>query len=166
MYYTGLAASYSYQMTALTECADPGSPDAQTLIGKLDREILRRYPGGPIHGIDIDEFRAADGYFVVIREPASGQPIACGAFRPVTPHCVEIKRMFVDEHFRRRGYAKQILIHLETVAKQRGFRGFVLETATGQPEAMGLYERLGYFRIPRFGSYVSSEISVCYAKQG
>jgi putative acetyltransferase len=153
-------------MTAFLEPVDPASPEAQRLTGKLDREILRRYPGGPLHGIDIDEFRAANGYFVVLREPDAREAVACGAFRPVTPHCVEIKRMFVDEPFRRRGYARYILTHLEEVARKRGYRGFILETATGQPEAMALYERLGYFRIPKFGSYVSSEISVCYAKQG
>jgi GNAT superfamily N-acetyltransferase len=126
---------------------------------------MRRYPGEPVNGINVEEFRAAKGYFVVAREPERGEAVGCGAFRPVTADCAEMKRMFVDERFRGRGYAKQILTHLETVAKQRGFRGFVLETGSGQPEAMGLYERLGYFKIPAFVPYASSPISVCYAKQ-
>jgi putative acetyltransferase len=158
--------AYPLAIIAFVENVDPGSPDAQRLTAALDREIMRRYPGEPVNGIDLDEFRAANGYFVVVREPDSRQPVGCGAFRPVTPDCAEIKRMFVEEPFRGRGYAKQILTHLETVGKQRGFRGFVLETGIGQPEAMGLYERLGYFRIPKYGRHVGSEKSVCYAKQG
>ncbi len=33
-----------------------------------------------------------------------------------------------------------------------------------QPEALGLYERCAYERIPAFGEYVGAPFSVCFAK--
>jgi hypothetical protein len=39
-----------------------------------------------------------------------------------------------------------------------------LETGTEQPDAMAFYERHGYRRIPNFGHYAGSELSVCYER--
>jgi hypothetical protein len=39
-----------------------------------------------------------------------------------------------------------------------------LETGTEQPDAMAFYERHGYRRIPNFGHYADSELSVCYER--
>ena len=40
----------------------------------------------------------------------------------------------------------------------------VLETGIRQPEAIALYERAGFSRIPAFGEYVHSPLSVCMGK--
>jgi hypothetical protein len=40
----------------------------------------------------------------------------------------------------------------------------VLETGTGQPEAVRLYEREGYHPIPQFGDYIGESTSLCFAK--
>ena len=143
---------------------DPADSEAQRLIAELDRDLNRRYPGDPVHGIDVDEFKAAGGYFVLLSADERSDAVACGAFRPVTPDCVEIKRMFVQEASRGQGYARTILRHLEDVARQRGFRGMVLETGSGQPEAIALYQSSGYFRIPNFGAYAGNPNSVCFGK--
>jgi GNAT superfamily N-acetyltransferase len=151
-------------MTVHFESLDAGHPEASRLISELDAELRRRYPGQPVWGIEAVGFRAAGGYFVVLREQPGTPAVACGAFRPVTPECVEIKRMYVEPAARGRGHAKAVLRHLEAVAQARGYRGFVLETGLAQPEAMGLYRRLGYFQIPVYGDYVGSSCSVCFAK--
>jgi putative acetyltransferase len=39
-----------------------------------------------------------------------------------------------------------------------------LETGVRQPEAISLYEKLGYHRIPNYGKYRDSEMSVCFEK--
>ena len=152
-------------MNAVIENLDAGEPEAQRLIAELDCDLNQRYPGEQTNGINVEEFRAVDGYFVVVRAPESRAAVACGAFRPVSPHCVEMKRMYVHSSHRRRGYARIILQHLEAVARGRGFRGFVLETGMGQPEAIALYEAVGYFRIPNYGHYADNPNSVCFAKQ-
>jgi hypothetical protein len=40
-----------------------------------------------------------------------------------------------------------------------------LETGTEQPDARRFYEREGYHRIPLFGAYEGSELSVCYERE-
>lgn len=139
------------------------SDEADQLISELDSEIASRYPGSPINGIDAAGFEKAGGYFVIARE--AGQPVGCGAFRPVGDRCAEIKRMFVRETARRRGIARQILRHLETEIRRRGFSSIVLETGRDQPEALALYEAEGYFPIATFLGYVGNPISRCFAKR-
>jgi GNAT superfamily N-acetyltransferase len=145
------------------QAVDVGDAEAQKLMGELDLELNRRYPGVPTNGIDTEEFRAAGGYFVLLR--CGGEAIGCGAFRSVEAGCVEIKRMFVREAHRGHGYSKQILRHLEDVAKSRGFRRFVLETGVRQPEAAGLYVSAGYLSIPNYGRYAGNPDSICFAKE-
>jgi GNAT superfamily N-acetyltransferase len=83
----------------------------------------------------------------------------------VQADCVEIKRMFVRETYRGRGYSRLILLRLEELAQRRGCRRVVLETGVGQPEAIGLYESAGYLRIPNYDQYAGNPNSVCLAKQ-
>lgn len=143
--------------------ASPAIDEASELIRELDVEIASLYPGLPINGIDVAEFEAAGGYFVIARD--AEQAVGCGAFRPVGEQCAEIKRMFVRATARRRGIARQILRHLEDEARRRGFRSIVLETGCKNSEAIALYEAEGYFPIPPFLGYVGSPISRCYAKK-
>ncbi len=77
---------------------------------------------------------------------------------------IEIKRMYVVPSSRGSGAAVAMLTHLEAEARARGFARVVLETGTLQHAAIRLYEREGYVRIPSFGYYADSPISVCFAK--
>ncbi len=76
----------------------------------------------------------------------------------------EIKRMYVAPDVRGRRLAAQILSHLEALARDFGYARVVLETGTLQPEAIRLYERSGYQRIPCYGSYADDGYSVCFGK--
>jgi hypothetical protein len=49
-----------------------------------------------------------------------------------------------------------MLEHLEMFACQQGTTVLQLETGIYQPEAMGLYERMGYRPIPPFPPYAES----------
>lgn len=141
----------------------PASGEARELIRELDMEIAALYPGLPINGIDAAEFESAGGYFVIAT--GAGQPLGCGAFRPLGEDCAEIKRMFVRPAARRRGISRQILRHLEAEIRRRGFRSIVLETGQHNSEALALYESEGYFPIPPYLGYVGSPISRCYVKK-
>jgi GNAT superfamily N-acetyltransferase len=138
------------------------SPPAAKLIAALDADILRRYPGLPVNGIEAMDFEAAGGVFVVayVEETAA----ACGAFRPYG-EAVEVKRMYVHPDFRGRGLAKRILQFLESEAARRGFTRAILETGNRQPEAIGLYAAAGWQPIAPFGRYAESTSSVCFEKR-
>ncbi|BDZ46426.1 hypothetical protein GCM10025866_23350 [Naasia aerilata] len=72
--------------------------------------------------------------------------------------------MYVVPGRRGSGVSVAVLRALEEAARDRGWTDLVLETGTEQPDAIRFYEREGYTRIPNFGSYVDSPISVCYAR--
>lgn len=142
----------------------PTHQEARALMRELDKEIAALYPESVISGIDETEFERAGGYFVLANDGA--QIVGCGGFRPIDPGCVEVKRMFVRPHARRRGIARQILRHLEEEARRRGFRSTVLETGHDNLGAIALYESEGYSRIPEFAGCVGIPISCCYIKYG
>ena len=142
---------------------DPSTPEAADLIAALDRDLNARYPGLEVHGIDVWNFREAGGVFLVGRLDIV--PVACGAFRPMQEEgVVEVKRMYVRDGHRGRGFGRAILAALEEKATRRGYRVIRLETGDNQPEAIALYESAGYHRIPCYGDYASNPHSRCFEK--
>lgn len=141
---------------------EPDSPDAQALFALLDADIRSRFPGEPVNGIAPDQFRSANGYLSLLFD--GDLPVACGSFRPLDPTTAEVRRMFVLPERRGQGLATTILGHLEEVAVARGHHRIILETGNKQFEAIALYEKLGFHRIPAFGPYLDSPISVCFEK--
>lgn len=144
--------------------ADPRSSEATSLIRDLSNELARRY--------DFEEdgsgnFRPED-----VLGPRAGflvgwigrDAVACGAFRVMEADVAEIKRMFVRPEYRGRGFSKAILEDLERRARACGYRKVRLETGNRQPEAIALYQRSGYHRIPNFGIYQKVESSLCFEK--
>ena len=132
------------------------------LIDQLDADLRERYPGEPVNGIDPAAFRIAGGYFVLAQ--CESRTVGCGAFRPLDPRTVEIKRMFVLPDFRGRRIARSILVALEVEARQCGYLRSVLETGVRQPEAIALYRACGYAEVEAFGPYIGSPHSVCFGK--
>jgi GNAT superfamily N-acetyltransferase len=142
---------------------DPASHDAAALIAELDRDLISRYPGLQVQGIHAANFRQAGGVFFIGR--IGDVPAACGALRPIDSRAVEVKRMFVSEGYRRRGFARAILRVLEEKAAQRGYSIIRLETGGSQPEAIALYESAGYHTIPCYGDHASDPLSRCFEKR-
>ncbi len=57
-----------------------------------------------------------------------------------------------------------MLNRLESIARDAGRHELRIETGRKQPEALGLYYSVGFSEMQRFGPYVESEYSVCFAK--
>ena len=142
---------------------DPGTAAATSLISALDQELLERYPGMPIHGINALEFRRSGGIFLI--GTLNQEAVACGALRPLFHDVGELKRMFVRKDQRGRGFARAMLAALEDLGARRGYVAIRLETGVGQPEAIALYESAGYQRISCFGEYTSDSWSRCFEKR-
>jgi putative acetyltransferase len=102
--------------------------------------------------------------FLVALEDDGSTPIACGGLRRIDDMHGEIKRMYVTPERRGRGVATAILRELERRARGLGWGRLVLETGDRQPDAIRFYEREGYSAIPRYGHYVNSALSRCYAR--
>ena len=77
----------------------------------------------------------------------------------------EIKRVFVLDDYRGRGLSARIMNHLEAELQKRGVWMFRLETGVRQPEALGLYRKLGYHECGPYGAYGLDPFSVFMEKQ-
>ena len=76
----------------------------------------------------------------------------------------EIKRMYVLPDMRNSGVATALLAAIEASAREHDMRQIVLETGLKQPEAISLYEKLGYLRIPNYGHYKDAPDCVSFAR--
>jgi GNAT superfamily N-acetyltransferase len=144
-------------------------PDAAKLIAEVQQEYVVRYGDPDVTPVDPADFAASRGVFLV--GYVDDVPIACGAWRAhdgpapeFQPGDAELKRMFVTASARGRGFARAILAELERTAAAAGRRRAVLETGTGQPEALTLYRSSGYRAIESFGVYQNEPESRCFAK--
>lgn len=93
-----------------------------------------------------------------------GDAVGCGGVRRHQGDVAEIKRLWVDPPARGRGVARALVARLEEEAALLGYRALVLETGLRQPEALRLYESLGYGRRPLYGRYRDSPLSVCLGR--
>lgn len=78
------------------------------------------------------------------------------------PGVIELKRLFVRPGHRGHGHSRVMMGVAESLARRSGATRLVLETGDQQPEALSLYDRIGYRRIPNFGEYKHEEGSICY----
>lgn len=140
----------------------PRSAASAKLIAELSAELSARYGddgSGRFDPADVEVERAA---FVVAR--LDGEPVGCGALRPMDEQAAEVKRMYVRSSARGQGISKKILQKLEDLARDFGYQIVRLETGYKQPEAIHLYEKSGYRRIDNYGPYIGSEYNLCFEK--
>lgn len=137
---------------------------AAKLIKALNSELSATYPeeGATHFRLDPEETEEGRGAFLVAR--VDGVPMACGAIRKNDEETAEIKRMYVVPEARGRGLSRRVLAALEAEAARLQVKRIVLETGPRQHAALALYERAGYRRIPLFGEYVGSPLSICMEK--
>lgn len=140
---------------------DSTNPDFIKLVGELDADL--RIRDGSEHSF-YAQFNKIDALKNVVVAYNNIEPIGCGAYKPYENGIAEIKRMFVPLHERGKGIAGIVLGELEKWACEEGFASCILETGKKQPEAIRLYEKLGYSYIPNYGQYAGIENSVCLKK--
>jgi putative acetyltransferase len=145
---------------------DPGHPDAQALMAQSEALMSSLYPSESNHFEPADGLRAPQGVFwgLWLGDALAG----CGGVKfhaPAgEPAYGEIKRLFVLDSARGQGAAKLLMARLEGELTARGVRLARLETGIHQPEALGLYRRLGYAERPPFGGYALDPLSVFFEK--
>lgn len=140
----------------------PDQPDVHALIAELDSYLYSLYPPENVYALDIASLLQPNVLFAVARD-ADGSALGCGAV-VVTPEYGEIKRMYVRPAARGRGLARRLISALEEKAQTQGCSVFALETGPIQPEALALYERMGYKYRGAFGDYPEDPLSVFMQK--
>jgi GNAT superfamily N-acetyltransferase len=94
---------------------------------------------------------------------AAGVPVGHAALRWLGAE-LELKRMYVVPSHRGAGVAVALLAAAERAAARLGARRIVLQTGDRQPDAVRLYEKSGYTRMPIFGPYRAMPHSRCFQK--
>jgi GNAT superfamily N-acetyltransferase len=135
--------------------------DFLELVRELDKELKIR--DGEEHSF-YAQFNKTDSIKYVVVAYEEEQPVGCGAIKEFSPYTMEIKRMFVPLDKKGKGIASELLTELETWAGELGYIRCILETGTKQPEAIRLYEKNHYKRIPNYGQYDQVENSLCFEK--
>jgi GNAT superfamily N-acetyltransferase len=138
---------------------DPGDGRVAPLVAALRAELDGRYP---------EEIAFAHP---TVREAArfllasvDGAAVGCCAVQPLADADSELKRMYVVPGLRGRGIAGRLMAEAERLAARLGRTRIKLETGVRQPEAIAVYERAGFHRIPTYPPYDGWDLSVCYAK--
>ncbi|MDR1427840.1 MAG: GNAT family N-acetyltransferase [Bifidobacteriaceae bacterium] len=166
--------------------AAAADPRFVALAAAQQAELVERYGGGepmclPVNRL-VEVLLALDGDDPVgcvalaapPEHPADPRPLtgstatlAGGVSAPEVPDQAvlgEIKRLYVTPAARRRGVSRMLMGEVESRAARRGLAALVLESGTAQPEAVGLYESLGYHLIANYGDYAQAPRSLSYAR--
>lgn len=137
---------------------DDTDDDLATMLRRTVAELTRRYPD-----YHPEPFVEHAEYFVA---RLHDRPVGCIALvvHDDLPGAGEVKRLYVDDSARRAGVAQALMSALEDRARARGLRRIVLETGNRQPEAVSLYERLGYAVVDPYHPQGWNEVSIFMAR--
>jgi GNAT superfamily N-acetyltransferase len=140
---------------------DPATPEAHALLEALSDTLAAITGSSGKSSFNADDVRGPRSVFAVARA-ASGEPVGCGAFRPLSEDVAELKRMYAVPGTH--GVGTAVLHWLEAQASQLGYSQLWLETRRVNERAVRFYEARGYRPIPNFGKYAGRPEAVCFAK--
>jgi GNAT superfamily N-acetyltransferase len=146
-------------------------PRAIAMRASMDEEMSERYE---MQAIDpaamarINEALSVDPATIaatVLAISDGGTPTGHAALRPHGEDGWEVKRVIVLSAARGEGVGQGLMLQLEEIAREAGVTRLILQTGDRQPEAVRLYERLGYLPIPVYPPYDAVlPQSFCFAK--
>ncbi len=139
----------------------PDDESASLLISALDVYQLSLYPAESNHLDGLEELTRSNVLFIgaYLNDELGG----IAAVKKLDGYG-EIKRLYVRPESRGHGLAVLLMKELEQHLVEQGVLIARLETGTRQPEAVSLYQRLGYRSIGPFGSYNEDPLSIFMEK--
>ena len=145
-------------------------PDAEGLRAAMAREVGPRY-SDRVSTADRAATNAVDPtsvFLTVVVYTAAGatdtrEAVGHAALR-WNGDDLELKRMFVTVEHRGTGVSTALLSAVEDAARKAGRPRLILQTGDRQPDAVRLYEKSGYSRIPIFSPYEILPFSNCFEK--
>ncbi|MEM7563707.1 MAG: GNAT family N-acetyltransferase, partial [Pseudomonadota bacterium] len=143
---------------------NPDHDEVKELIDASNQFYTDLYPPESNHLTTDDELRQPDMLFIGGR--LDQQLVASGAARMMNDddEYAEIKRVYVMPGYRGQGLSLTIMDWLEQELRNRDIHLLRLETGVKQPEAIGLYHKLGYRERGPFGAYKPDPLSVFMEK--
>jgi GNAT superfamily N-acetyltransferase len=151
-------------------------PRAEALRAEMDVEVSPRYAdrltdAAPAAAEEAQRTFAVDPDTIVatvLAVDAAGDVVGHAALRDLAhdgTRDLEVKRVFVKPRVRGTGASRALMGELERIAQDRGAGRLILQTGDRQHDAVVLYERIGYRRIPIFEPYKAFAFSQCFEKE-
>lgn len=143
------------------------------LSGEAIRELVALHlsgmhansPACKVHALPVEKLRqpGVTFYSAWVGDALAGM----GAIRKLDPMHGELKSMRVASDWLGRKIGEAMLLHLLSVARQRGYARVSLETGQGPAfePALGLYRKHGFVNCEAFADYVLDEFSQCLTLQ-
>ena len=119
-------------------------------------------------GDELEKYREYNEFktpHIVILMMDDEKAIACASYRASDEKSVEFKRVYVKEQYRKRGIASHIVKELEKDAIEKGFKDSHIVTGKNNHEAIGLYEKLGYYKTDKFEQFQEDNTIICMKKE-
>jgi GNAT superfamily N-acetyltransferase len=126
-----------------------GSEGPRRVVARAEAELVVRYgflDDGEL-GLTAAMFDPPTGVFLVARTDSRAEPVGGVGLRTVRPGTGEVRRLWVDPEWRGRGIGRDLMTHVEGAARDLDHSVLRIETGDRQPEAVALYQVLGWERV-------------------
>jgi GNAT superfamily N-acetyltransferase len=156
----------SAELTVHIESVEWDDAWAVALREALSAEMRLRYADRLAARVDMPAGMAVEAdtaAYTAVAYTAGRLPVGHAALRWLGAD-LELKRMYVAPSHRGKGVSVALLTAVEQEAARIGAARIVLQTGDRQPDAVRLYEKSGYIRIPIFAPYQALIYSNCYQK--
>lgn len=140
----------------------PQSKDYAMLAKKLDDYYI--FLVGDVH-LRYASLNNPKNMACIVVAYEDNTPVGCGCWKAVDEKTAEVKRIFVEPNYRRRGVASAIIDLLESHICASGYSQILLETARTTGDSKALYLSLGYREIDYYGSPAGAENCRCFLKE-
>jgi DNA-binding MarR family transcriptional regulator len=139
---------------AMIERVGPASDAARWCMSQYFAELASRFEEGfdPGKSLPMDDAELIPPRGAFLVASLDGEPVACGAVKPLAPGVGYLKRMWVAGSVRGLGFGRRMLAALESQARELGMTTLCLETNRALVEAIRLYESAGYVRVAPFNA--------------
>ena len=149
-------------MDAITIIEDDLSGDAIRELVALNLSGMQaNSPACKVHALPVEKLRqpGVTFYSAWVGDALAGM----GAIRELDAWHGELKSMRVASNWLGRKIGEAMLLHLLSVARQRGYSRVSLETGQGPAfePALGLYRKHGFVNCEAFADYVLDDFSQC-----
>ncbi len=143
--------------------ADPASPAAHSMMTALWEEIQTRYDFKAPMPFTADVFTGPrSGFWLAF---VNDEPVGSIAISPLNDQDAELDMMYVAPSARGTGIAHELLMQLETFAREKNFKLIKLRTGAPQPEALRFYDKEGFSSTPVYGKWIGDDTAQCLEKK-